>query len=143
MNKYKNTIIYKIFSEKSPENIYIGHTSLSLNQRFAIHRYECKVNDSKLLFKYIRENGGFDEFKIEVLEKCICENVRQARLRERDYILLLKPTLNKNIPLRTMIQWRKESSKYNDYMRCYMREYNQKKKVQLSINYAETLIDWS
>jgi len=141
-NKYKNTTIYKIFSEKSPENFYIGHTSLKLSHRFAIHRYECKVNKSKKLFKYIQENGGFDEFKIIALEKCECENVREARMKERDYILMLKPTLNQNIPLRSLVEWRKESSKYNDYMRTYMREYNQKKKPKFSINYTEALIDW-
>ena len=142
MNKYKHTIIYKIFSEASPENIYIGHTSLKLSHRFAIHRYECRVNLNKLLYKYIRENGGFQNFKIQALENCVCDNIREARLKERQYILMLKPTLNVNLPLRTGIEWRKDSSKYNDYMRSYMREYNQRKKVQLSINYTETLIDW-
>ena len=142
MNKYKNTTIYKIFSEKSPENFYIGHTSLKLSHRFSIHKYECKVNRRKKLFKYIQENGGFDEFQIIALEKCECENVREARMKERDYILMLKPTLNQNIPLRSLVEWRKESSKYNDYMRTYMREYNQKKKPQFSIKYTEALIDW-
>ena len=56
-NKYKNTTIYKIFSEKSPDDFYIGHTSLKLSHRFAIHRYECKVNKSKKLFSYLHETS--------------------------------------------------------------------------------------
>ena len=141
MNKYKNTIIYKIFSETSPENIYIGHTCLKLSHRHSIHRYAYYHKNNKL-YKFMKEHGGFESFKIEVLEECSCDNINEARQKERDYILLLKPSLNNNLPLRTGIEWRKDSTKYNDYMRNYMREYSKRKEVKLSINYIESIIDW-
>jgi hypothetical protein len=141
-SKYKNTIIYKIFSELSPENIYIGHTCLKLSTRFSIHKYTYNNKNNKL-YKFIRENGGFGNFKYQILEECCCNNINEARQKERDYILSLKPTLNNNLPLRTGLQWRQDSQKYNDYMRNYMRKYNKRKEVKLSINYTEILIDWS
>ena len=141
MNKYKNTIIYKIFSKTSPENFYIGHTSLKLNYRYAIHRYTYYHKNNKL-YKFMKQNGGFVNFKIEILEEFSCDTINEARQKEKDYILLLKPTLNNNLPLRTGIEWRKDSTKYNDYMRNYMREYNKRKKVKLSIIYTETIINW-
>ena len=140
-SKYKNTIIYKIFSETSPENIYVGHTSLKLSHRFAIHRYSYNHKNNKL-YKFMKENGGFESFKYEILEECSCDNINEARQKERDYILLLKPSLNKNLPLRTVFEWRNDSNKYNDYMRTYMRMYYKRKRAKLSINYIKTLIEW-
>jgi hypothetical protein len=141
-SKYKNTIIYKIFSESSPENIYIGHTCLKLSHRFAIHRYTYRHKNNKL-YKFMKENGGFENFKYEILEEFSCNDINEARQKERDYILLLNPTLNNNLPLRTGLEWRADSKKYNDYMRNYMREYVKRKEVKLSIIYTEILIDWN
>ena len=121
MNRYKNTTIYKIYSE-NVSDFYIGHTTLKLSRRYSVHKYYANKKKSKL-YTFIKNNGGFENFKIEILETFSCDNVREARQKERDYILLYKPTLNNNIPLRDYREWRKESKKYKDYMRAYMKKY--------------------
>ena len=133
MEKYKKTIIYKLCSDHVPE-YYIGHTTLNLKTRFTLHK-NYSINNNSKLYKFIKENGGFDKFKIEPLEIFSCDNMQEAKQKEREYILSsdTKLLLNKNIPLRNYKEWRKDKSIYNNYMKNYMRNYIYKRnKIKLT-----------
>jgi hypothetical protein len=108
MDKYNNNIIYKIVakgSEANTNDFYIGSTSIGLNQRFYRHRSMCHNSTDRHynmpVYQFIRNNGGIDEWIIETIEEYPCNSKLEAEQRERYYIELLKPSLNKLIPLRT------------------------------------------
>ena len=96
---------------------------MNLNKRISVHKNYCKNKNTKV-YSYIRENGGFENFNVEILEEFACDNSIDKRERERYYIDLLKPTLNNNLPCQTNMEWRAINKvKYNDYMKSYMKTY--------------------
>ena len=82
--------IYKIYREGDEDNYYIGSTN-NFNKRKTCHKAKCKTRTHKL-YNYINENGGWDNFKMEVLEYCL--NYQE---REIELIKQLKPPLNSNL----------------------------------------------
>ncbi len=86
--------LYKI----SPKNtdldyLYIGSTQ-EFDCRLSTHK-SCSnnVNDtSSILYKTIRGNGGWDNWKMEVIK--IFENKNDMFDAEKDTIIKLKPNLN-------------------------------------------------
>jgi len=120
--------IYKIYC-KDPEikEYYIG-SSKNLSKRISAHKNHCKSKDTKV-YTYIREHQGWDNFTVEVLEEFECIDSIEKRQKERDYIELLKPTLNKN---RAIIY----SVDINEYQRVYMKKYLQgERKEYLKLYY--------
>jgi len=89
--------IYKIFKNDDINEFYIGSTN-NISSRKSAHRknvnnrvgkrYWCK------LYHYIRLNGNWSNFSIEVLENGVCDNARDMRVKEQEFIDKLKPTLN-------------------------------------------------
>jgi hypothetical protein len=88
--------IYKVYS-KDPNNkdSYIGHIKTGYLckplKKFTFNRIPINIKD------YIKLNGGFDKWDIEVLEVDYIEykNMDDIVYIRDDYIQLLKPTLNK------------------------------------------------
>ena len=70
-NKYDNFIIYKIYQEGREDMVYIGSTT-NFNQRKFSHKKNSTNKRSKKynikLYKYIRSMGGWDTFKMEIIE---------------------------------------------------------------------------
>ena len=46
------------------------------------------------VYQFIRENGGFDNSDTRLIKTDFCENVLEARRKEREYIEQLNATLN-------------------------------------------------
>jgi len=66
---------------------------------------------SKMLYQFIRENGGWDNFSMLEIEKYPCVDGNEARARERYWFEELKATLNKVRPSITKEErheWKKE-----------------------------------
>ena len=57
------------------------------------------------VYQFIRENGGWDNFDMILIEEYECENRLQAEQRERYWIETLKAELNQIIPSRTRKQY--------------------------------------
>ncbi len=97
MNKYQNFVIYKIYNISQPDNIYIGSTT-DFNRRKSQHKKNTTNKRNKaynrLLYKYIRLEGGFDNFKMEILEKYPCKTRDEGLKREKELIELNKSKLN-------------------------------------------------
>ena len=89
---YSKTIIYKIICDDLPDYIYIGHTT-NFRKRKWQHNHSSKTSEYKL-YQTIRENGGFENWKMIGIEEFACENGRQAEKREQYYIELFKSNLN-------------------------------------------------
>jgi hypothetical protein len=100
---YSNTIFYKIQC-KNPDvkDLYIGHTTNFVQRKYAHKRscidekssnYNCKV------YNVIRETGGWNNWKMEIIAFHNCENHYAARKLEQQYFEQYMATLNSIEPL--------------------------------------------
>ena len=99
---YSNVIFYQIAcKDLTVEERYIGHTTNFTNRKNQ-HKRSC--NDSKYkdhtsyLYSYIRENGGWNNWEMVMIEICDCDNRLEALKKERDYIELFEASLNSAKP---------------------------------------------
>ena len=81
-NKYANGKIYAIKSYKT-DKYYIGSTTKSLNERFSKHKSGFLQNNRYTTCHQILNYGNY---YIELLEAFQCENRKQLRKREGEYI---------------------------------------------------------
>lgn len=92
---YSNTIIYAIMCKDSNiKDFYIGHTT-NLKNRIHVHKNHYSKYADKLLYKTIRECGGFDNWNFIVLQVSSFDDESCARQKEQDWVTFLNPTLNK------------------------------------------------
>jgi hypothetical protein len=102
---YENTVIYKIeCKDVNITDIYIGHTTC-YSQRYKTHKSNCNNISSKgynyKIYKIIRENGGWDNWNMSIIENYPCTNVNEAKERERYWIEKESSSLNICIPNRS------------------------------------------
>lgn len=105
-------IIYKIVcNDLNISNCYVG-SSNNFKQRKYRHKHNCNNENSEKhnlnVYKFIRNNGNWNNWNIVEIEKFNCNNKYDAYKRERYYIDLLKATLNTRIPSRTKKQYYRE-----------------------------------
>jgi hypothetical protein len=90
---YSNTIIYKIScNDTNITDVYVGHTT-NFVQRQNSHRQCCENNNSKL-YRVIRENGGWSNWSMNIINFYNCKDHYEARQKEQEYFISLKATLN-------------------------------------------------
>ena len=95
---YSNTIIYKITcKDTAVTDVYVGHTT-NFVQRKHGHKQSC-INDKHnnhncKLYQVIRENGGWNNWKMEIVNFFDCKDHYEARQKEQEYFDSLKATLN-------------------------------------------------
>ena len=95
MTDYKNIVIYKVFSKRSP-NFYIGSTTNFLQRKYEHKsRSDAGLVDTNL-YREIRVMGGWEKGKweMEVLESYPCKTEKQALKREEMWYKRLSPSLN-------------------------------------------------
>ena len=123
MNKYNNSIIYKLYNVNNDnDDIYIGSTTLLLKDRRNRHISQYKCYISKKNNKYVSSfdiiktcDNIYDNIKCEVIEYINCENREELRKIEGNYIKKLKDIcVNKNLPGRTNTEY------YNDNRECIL-----------------------
>ena len=102
MTDFSKAVIYGIYcKDKNILENYIGSTH-DEKKREIRHKSRCNnENDECYNFKvynFIRENGGWDKWKLEVIERFPCENEEQLVIRERYYYDKFNPALNSQRP---------------------------------------------
>jgi hypothetical protein len=95
---YSNTIFYKIYC-KNPDikDIYIGHTTNFVQRKYAHKRsctYEKSANYTCKVYNVIREYGGWDNWKMEIIAFRECADHYEARKIEQQYFEEYNATLN-------------------------------------------------
>lgn len=85
---------YKIICKDLPNDIYVGSTK-AFSQRKSRHKVCCNENNT-ILYNTIRENGGWDNWEMILIEKCECDNSLEAHKKEEEYRLNLNANLNTN-----------------------------------------------
>jgi hypothetical protein len=103
---YSNTIIYKIVcNDTTIPEIYIGHTTHFCNRKYS-HKLSCTNNKATnhhlKVYTFIREHGGWENWSMIQIEQYKCNNSREATMRERHWIDLLKPQLNVSNPFSSL-----------------------------------------
>jgi hypothetical protein len=134
MRNYNKSRIYKIWSDDEGVNeFYIG-SSADFKKRCKTHYSKCNnpiANEyENKLYTYIRNNGGFGNFYIHIIQKLSCKNNRELREIEQQWITQLKHTLNNIRANRTL-----EDHK-ND-MLIYYKKYYQENKLEKKITDKE------
>ena len=57
------------------------------------------------IYRFIRDNGGWDKLDMILIEQCKCENRLYALRKEREYIEQFEATLNKQIPTQSSAEY--------------------------------------
>ena len=100
---YSNTIIYKITCrDPNVTDVYVGHTT-NFIQRKHCHKQSCtniKSSNYKCkLYEVIRNNGNWNNWKMEIINFFNCADHYEARQKEQIYFLELKANLNSVEPM--------------------------------------------
>lgn len=117
---YSKTIIYKIvFKDINIKDSYVGSTTDFIRRRCDHKRNVIKINSplyNKYLYKYIRNNEGWDNWEIVEIERYNAVDSNDAFKRERHWLETLGATLNKVIPSRTLKEYREDNKEhYKEY----------------------------
>ena len=100
---YSNTIIYKITcKEPDVTDVYVGHTT-NFIQRKHYHKQNCtnlkSTNFTCKLYEVIRNNGGWNNWKMEIINYFNCADHYEARQKEQIYFNELNANLNSVEPM--------------------------------------------
>ena len=101
--------VYKLVCKDiNVKECYVGSTG-NTRIRKAHHKSDCNnVNGKNFNFRvyqYIRENDGFQNWELIVLETVQYNQKFELRARERHHMELLGATLNSQVPNRTSDEW--------------------------------------
>jgi hypothetical protein len=112
MVNYNNSIIYKIVCKDiNVKEFYVGSTT-NFNRRKQQHKSESNNSNSKkynyTIYQFIRDNGKFENWDMLLIEKYNCNDKLELHKREREYIETLGASLNKNIPSRTIKEYKEK-----------------------------------
>ena len=128
MPNYQNGLIYKLCSKDTDiTDIYIGSTT-SFRHRKINHKSDCNNEKGRNynydVYKFIRENGGWENWDMILIEYYKCDTKLELEKREREVIENLKPSLNRFIPTRTKkeydkIKYEKNKEQYKEYFKDY------------------------
>jgi hypothetical protein len=143
--------IYKISCDDLPEFVYVGSTK-AFRQRKNDHKINCYNDNSKKynrkLYTTIRENGGWDNWRMVIIDECGEISLTQVRIKEEEHRVKLNANLN-TIRCHQTEEYKKEQKKeyskeyyenniehIKEYLKEYKKEYyeNNKKKLNEKIN---------
>ena len=136
MINYNKSIIYKICcNDLKIKEIYIGST-INFTRRKQRHKSCCNNINGKnynlKLYKCIRDNGGWVNWSMILIDTVSCESKLELLKIEREYIEKNNSVLNCKIPSRTKKEYNKEYIKqYREVNKEYDSEYYQKNKAQI------------
>jgi len=126
--------IYKLVCDDC-DYIYVGSTK-SFVHRKSKHKNASKTHKSKV-YQMIREYGGWDNWRMVLVEDCddTIQTKRQAEMREEEFRLKLKATLNKKRAFRTEEEKKEYHKEYNkEYKKDHRetsREYDKRRNQTL------------
>jgi hypothetical protein len=127
-------IIYMIDSyDPEIKGYYVGSTLQEFEQRRMEHKSNCNNDDSKeynhYKYVYIRDNGGWNNFKMTIIERVLVESKSELLMMEQDWQDMLKPNLNIQRAYRTLEDKKNQKAKADQiYKQKNKAILNQKKK---------------
>ena len=102
---YDKTHFYKIVcKDLDIKDCYVGHTTDFTTRKYD-HKQRCSNPNNGgynlPVYRFMRENGGWENFEMILIKAEKCENAMEARSKERKYKEELNANLNGNVPART------------------------------------------
>jgi hypothetical protein len=124
---YANGIQYKIVCKDPTITDCYNGSCVSFKDRKNSHKNQslnpnCKAYNFKV-YRFIRDNGGWENWTFIQLEEFPCKSKQELVLRERHWFDIIKPTLNSQSPMTTP-----QERKHN------MVKYANEHKVEISAN---------
>ena len=121
---YSKTSIYKIQHEDNEELLYVGHTTDFTKRKCAHKQGSTNPNDKKhnyKVYKMIRDNGGWDCFRMIEIKKFPCNDANEATAEEDIIMQEMKSTMNDRRSSRSKEQYlldnRDNKKKYDEQYR--------------------------
>ena len=107
--KYGNSVIYKICcKDESITDCYVGST-IDFDRRKRDHKNTCNnVKSTKYnlpVYRYIRDNGSWENWDFEILERYHCRNKESLVKRERYWLEKKGAKLNSCYPQRSQKEY--------------------------------------
>ena len=141
MPNYQKSLIYKLCcKDTNITDIYIGSTT-SFRHRKSQHKSDCnnekKSNYNLDVYQFIRENGGWKNWEMILIEYYKCNTKLELEKREREVIENLKPSLNKQIPTRTRKEYYQDNKQKFLEKNKEWNEDNKEKRKEYKKDYYE------
>jgi hypothetical protein len=150
-SNYQNGIQYKIVCKDPAITDCYNGSCVSLKDRKKNHKSKslnpnCKEYNFKV-YRFIRENGGWDNWTLIQLEIFPCNSKQELVARERHWFDILKPTLNTNSPTLDIEKQKKNQAKYyakyseehKDEIAAKQKQYNDEHKDELAAKRKEKI----
>jgi recombinational DNA repair protein (RecF pathway) len=134
---FSQSTIYHIRVIETKMVAYVGSTT-NFKQRCATHKSNCKIGLTLPIYKYIRDNGGFDLFEIIPVAFLQLNDVVELRIEEQkemdkytDKLNALKAYISKQERIEQMKEYNKHFRQENqEYFKQYREENQEKIKEQ-------------
>ena len=142
---YSKSLIYKLESNnKEISQTYVGSTT-NFRQRKRNHKHDCNTETRKSyncqVYQFIRSNGGWENWDMNLIEYFPCNTKLELHTRERYWVKETSSTLNKQIPsrtqkerdsirIRTSLQKKAHHEKHKEWLLAHP-NYNDKYKEQV------------
>jgi len=132
MPDYTNGKIYKLISYSNPQLVYYGSTTQSLSQRFTNHksdynRYNRNVGYYMSSFELMR----FDDVKIILVERFVCETRDELLSKENEYITG-NACVNRQRAILTEDERNVESKQYRESHKTESKQYWKSHKIEMT-----------
>jgi hypothetical protein len=125
---------YKIVCDDLPEHVYVGSTMAFANRKYK-HKGNCNNENRKdynlKIYQTIRDNGGWDNWRMVCIHQEDVDNKRQTEQIEEDY----RVELNGNMNMRRAFRSEEQKKEYN---KEYVKKYRENNKEY----YKEYLKEW-
>ena len=92
---YSKTYVYRLTCKNTAiSDAYISYTTNLTQRKYKHKRETLDLSIQSKLYECIRMNGGWTNWKCDILAECACNNEIQAREHANLYIFKMKPNLN-------------------------------------------------
>ena len=123
----KHYYFYKLYCiDENVKEIYVGST-ISIKNRYSEHKYVCTNNNSKKynrkVYQYIRANGGWDNWLMDVFDEHECLHKRVAEKVEEFYRKSMGATLNSYRCYITQEEKKEYYEKNKEKFKVYQKQY--------------------
>jgi len=127
-----------VCNDESITQTYVGST-VCLKERIYTHKDKCNNLKSESynfkVYKFIRANGGWNNFKFIILDTKECIDKYEAYQIEQSYINSMKSELNTISPY-TGLTKQEYNTQYNQENPEYFKQYYQENKKKLNEKYC-------
>lgn len=119
---------------------YVGHTT-NFTKRKSHHKYACKSNTydnhNCKIYQTIRDNGGWDNWRMIEIESRLVKDKREAERIEQEFMEQLQSDMNTRKSYTTIEETNIKKKEYyeshKEQYSIFMKAYNQEHKEEIAI----------